>query len=66
MIVKVKHPNGYFGILYGRGSMSVYDELGHRVLHTGYRIVNTEQELYAVLEKMPEFMDLLLKEDKDE
>ena len=66
MTVKVKHPNGYFGILYGRNSMAVYDELGHQVVHTGSRSINTEQELYAVLEKMPEFKDLLLEEEKNE
>lgn len=69
MRVKVEHPNGYLGILYGKSSMSVYDEDGHEVLHTGNRNVNTEAELYELLEGMQEFVeimaDIVLDDDEE-
>lgn len=58
MTIKAKHPNGYFGILYGKSSMAIYDEFGHQILHTGFRNINTEKELYAVLENAPKLKEL--------
>ena len=58
-VIKVEHPNGYMGILYGESSMSIYDEDGHEVLHTGNRTPQTEAELYEVLEGMPEFVEIM-------
>ena len=56
--IKVTHPNGYSGILYGKRSMSiVYNN--EEVLHTGFRNINTEEELYKKLENMPEFLKML-------
>ena len=49
------HPNGYIAILYGFSSMSVYHE-GKEVMHTGYRTVNTEEEVMELLEKLPEVL----------
>lgn len=57
-VIKVEHPNGYLGILYGISSMSIYDEDGHEVLHTGSRNVQTETELYEVLEGMPNLKEM--------
>lgn len=68
-VIKVEHPNGYLGILYGKSSMSIYDEDGHEILHTGSRNVNTEAELYELLEGMPKFVgvmaDIVLEDDDD-
>lgn len=71
-IIKVEHPNGYTGVLYGKSSMSIKDQEGREVLHTGSRNINTEAELYQHLEEFPEFMkmlaanwDRLTKEDED-
>ena len=54
--VKVNHPNGYSGILYGVSSMVIFDKDGHEVMHTGFRTPQTEEELYEVLETMPDFL----------
>lgn len=56
--IKVKHSNGYSGILYGKRSMAIFYN-GEEVLHTGFRNINTEKELYEELEKMPQFMKML-------
>lgn len=62
MIVKVEHPNGYMGVLYGKASMAIYDKDGHECVHTYHRAPNTEAELYEVLEDMPRTMDIIAKE----
>lgn len=56
--IKVEHPNGYSGILYGKKSMVIFHN-NKEVLHTGFRNINTREELYQNLEKMPEFMKML-------
>lgn len=53
-----KHPNGYSAKLYGYSSMSVFYE-GREVMHTGYRNVNSEEEVMELLEEYPEFMKLI-------
>lgn len=58
-VIKAEHPNGYMGILYGESSMSIYDENGHEILHTGSRNIDTEAELYELLEGMPEFVEIM-------
>jgi hypothetical protein len=55
MIKEYKHENGYSAVLYGKSSLSV-DYKGNEVLHTGFRNVNTEEEVMELLEGMPEFM----------
>lgn len=57
-VIKVEHPNGYLGILYGESSMVIYDENGHKCLHTGSRNVQTEAELYELLEGMPNLKEM--------
>lgn len=61
MLIKVEHPNGYMGILYGKSSMSIYDKDGHECLHTGSRNLQTESELYELLEDLPRNMEMLAK-----
>ena len=64
-MIKVEHPNGFLGILYGGSSLVVLDEHGHEILQTGSRNVNTEDELYAILEKIPNILNsALLDGDK--
>lgn len=69
MVIKAEHPNGYAGVLYGRGSMAVYDPQGHEVLHTGSSTVKTDKELYDVLGKVPElikaFKEVELQEEDE-
>lgn len=47
------HPNGYSAKLYGETSLSIFFE-GKEVLHTGFRNVNTEEEVMKLLENYPE------------
>ena len=58
MTKEYKHKNGYYARLYGKSSLSVYFN-GKEILHTGFRNVNTEDEVIELLEGMPEFMKLL-------
>lgn len=57
-VIKAEHPNGYMGILYGESSMSIYDEDGHEILHTGSRNIDTKAELYELLEGMPNLKEM--------
>lgn len=54
MKIKVNHPNGSVGILYGKSSMVIYDEYGHQVMRIRFRNIITEKEAYDFLEKLPE------------
>lgn len=63
-IIEVTHENGYSGKLYGKSSMSIFHD-GKEVLHTGFRAINTETELYEQLSKMPQFMEMLGRVRKD-
>lgn len=65
--IKVEHPNGYSGILYGKRSMVIFYE-GKEVLHTGFRGIKTKEGLYKLLEQMPVFFTNLDKafEDNEE
>lgn len=58
MTKEYKHKNGYYARLYGKSSLSVYFN-GKEVLHTGFRGVNTEDEVIELLEGMPKFVKLL-------
>lgn len=53
-----EHENGFKAVLYGKSSMIIYK--GDReVLHTGFRNVNTKEEVMECLETMPEFEEKL-------
>ena len=56
--IMVKHENGYYGCLYGKSSMSIFKG-DKEVLHTGFRNINTPDELYEQLSEMPSFMEKL-------
>lgn len=58
-----EHENGYSAVLYGESSMQVF--LNNKfVMHTGFRCVNTESEVMEILEGMPEFFQMLRREEK--
>lgn len=67
MNIKVKHPNGYEGLLYGEHSVVVFKD-EKEVLHSGSTLLKTKEELYNFLEEMPETMKRLdaILEDEDE
>ena len=51
MLIKyVSKHNGYSGVLYGSGSMSIYDPQGHEVLHTLQRAGHTLEYLEEVVD----------------
>jgi hypothetical protein len=60
-VIKYTSENGYTGVLYGRSSMSIYDPEGHECLHTGFRNINTYEELVETVNEQPEFMKALEK-----
>ena len=66
MVIKVEHPNGYAGVLYGRASMAVYDPQGHEVLHTGSRAINTSEALYNLLGNIPKMIKTFSAADLEE
>ena len=63
--IMVEHENGYYGCLYGESSMSIYKG-NKEVLHTGFRNINTPDELYEQLSEMPSFMEMLANIDFDD
>lgn len=62
-VKEYKHTNGYSAKLYGISSMSVFYE-GKEVTHTGFRNVNSEEEVMDLLEEYPSFIESL-KESLD-
>ena len=60
-VIKYTSTNGYTGILYGKQSMAIQDKDGNEVMHTGFRSINTYDELVQVVEEYPEFRKMLDK-----
>ena len=58
--IQVEHPNGYHGKLYGRSSLSIFKDK-REVFHTGFRSIETAEELYQVLEEYPKFEEMLIR-----
>ena len=58
-MIRVKHPNGYEGVLHGISSMTIYNPQGKECMHTGFRTIHTAEELYKQLEGMPEFWKMI-------
>ena len=63
--IMVEHENGYYGCLYGKSSMSIFKD-NKEVLHTGFRNINTPDELYKLLSGMPEMMNSVKELFEDE
>lgn len=57
-------PNGYTGVLYGNRSLSVYDGNENEVMHTGFRNINTPDELAEFVDNFDQFLKDLKKEMK--
>lgn len=57
--IRYTHPNGYTGILYGKSSLAVQNSEGREVFHTGFRNINTLDELKKWLDDFPKFMEML-------
>lgn len=51
--------NGYSGSLYGKKSLRILDPYGNEILHTGFRSINTYEELKEMVDDMPHFIQLL-------
>ena len=64
--IMVEHENGYYGCLYGKYSMSIFNDNKELLLHTGYRNINTPDELYEILSEMPSFMEKMANIDFDD
>ena len=57
--IKYKHENGFTGVLYGESSLAIYDKNNKKVMHTGFRNINTKEELIELLDKYPDFYNKL-------
>lgn len=64
---------GYTGVLYGKSSLIIYRPDGSESLHTGFRSINTYEELVELVDAHPEFIKALskikiedLEDDNDE
>lgn len=66
MVIKYESShNGYSGVLYGSGSMSIYDPQGHEVLHTLQRAGHTLEYLEEVVDTA-ELVEMLRKPEEAE
>lgn len=59
--ITYKSENGFSGMLYGRSSLVIMDPDGREVLHTGFRMANTLEELKGLVDSMPDFLRLLME-----
>ena len=57
--IRYTHPNGFTGLLYGKSSLVVQNSEGRDVFHTGFRNINTFDELKGWLDDFPKFMEML-------
>lgn len=64
--ISYTHPNGYTGLLYGKSSLVVQNSEGRDVFHTGFRNINTLDELKGWLDDFPQFVGLLERMDWSE
>ncbi len=58
MEIIVETVGEYTGMLYGNCSYSIYQN-GREVFHTGFRNINTREELIEDLKEFPEFIKSL-------
>lgn len=63
--IKYTSPNGYTGVMGGVASMAIFDKDGKEVFHTGFRNMNTEEELKEFVDGFPEFMEMLFSQEDD-
>ena len=55
-------PEGYTGQLYGKSSYRIVDKYGKEVFHTGFRAINTFEELKADIDEFPVVYEKILKQ----
>lgn len=63
--IKYTSENGYTGVLYGKSSLAIYKPDGKMSMHTGFRNINTYEELVELVDEHPKFIEVFL-EMKDE
>ena len=51
--------NGYTGVLYGQSSLKIYAPDGRLSFHTGFRSINTYEELKQAVDEHPDFIKKL-------
>lgn len=56
--IKYHSENGYTGILYGKSSLAILKD-NKEVMHTGFRSINTREELVELVENCPKFFKML-------
>ena len=64
-MIRVTSRYGYTGVLSGNTTLTVYDSRGNKVMHTGSRNINTEDELIWFVQNFPELV-LTMTEHLDE
>ena len=57
--IRYESENGYSGMIYGISSLSVCDKDGNEVMHTGFRSINTLDELKELVDGYPELQEKL-------
>lgn len=64
-IIEYTAENGYTGRLYGESSLVIFNPDGTESMHTGSRNINTYDELKEVVEKHPQFIEMLMKHGRE-
>lgn len=64
-LIVLQHPNGYFGSLTVGKEMTITKD-GEEVLHTYSPTPKSTDELWEVLETMPEFLKMVKDGESDE
>lgn len=63
-LIVLQHPNGYFGSLTVGKSMTITKD-GEEVLHTYSPTPKSADELWEVLETMPEFLKMVKEQEHE-
>ena len=61
--IEYTSPNGYTGQLYGKSSYRIINSEGKEELHTGFRGINTFEELKEQVDNYPEFKRILFGDE---
>ena len=64
--IKYTSDNGYTGVLYGQSSLAIYNPDGTESMHTGYRNINTYDELVKIVDEHPKFIEMLRRVTESE
>lgn len=56
MQITYKSDNGYTGVIGGTSSMSIFNQDGHEIMHSGFRNINTYDELKEFVDNFPEWL----------